>query len=84
MKKPAAYRLHAEECRRLAVGALSKDDRSQLLEMAETWANLATAREEMLARYPELDTSGSEDPAAIVRVPPVDAGAKGAQTSSDA
>jgi hypothetical protein len=83
MKKPAAYRLHAEECRKLAVGALSDDDRAQLLDMAETWANLAKAREDMLARYPELDTSriDSGDQAANM---PVDMGVKDTQARREA
>lgn len=58
MKKPAEYRRHAEECRKLAVGTGSDEDRARLLDMAETWVNLASAREELLVRHPELDSSG--------------------------
>lgn len=58
MKKPAEYRRHAEECRKLAIGTQSDEDRARLLDMAETWVNLAAAREDLLARHPELDSSG--------------------------
>jgi hypothetical protein len=58
LKKPAEYRRHAEACRKLAVGTSSESDRARLLDMAETWTNLAAAREELLSRHPELDSSG--------------------------
>jgi hypothetical protein len=49
MKKPAEYRRNAEECRKMATGNISDSDRAQVLGMAETWSNMATAREELLA-----------------------------------
>lgn len=60
MKKSAEYRRHADECRKLALGASSPVNRDSLLDMAETWAKLAEAREELLARYPELDSALQE------------------------
>jgi hypothetical protein len=44
MEKIEAYRKHAEECRTLAERARSPDEREMLLNMAETWEVLATAR----------------------------------------
>ena len=54
MNKPAEYRRHAEECRKMADETFSDSDRTQLLGMAETWTNMATSREALLARYPDL------------------------------
>ncbi len=69
VQKLGEYRRHAEECRKLAMGALSKDNRAQLLDIAETWVKLAATREEMLARYPELDTSRATSPDLPASVP---------------
>jgi hypothetical protein len=54
LKKANDYRNHALECRDLAKGALSEKERSQLLNMAETWENLARDREDFIVRHPEL------------------------------
>jgi len=45
MKKASEYRKHAQECRDMARGLPEGDHRAQLLEMAETWENLARERE---------------------------------------
>ena len=55
MKKIEDYRLHAAECRVLARTALSEQERTQLLNMAETWESLAREREELLTRQQRGD-----------------------------
>jgi hypothetical protein len=57
MKTAAEYRKHAEECRVLAKQVPEGEQRNQLLEMARTWDNLATDREELVRKHPELDTA---------------------------
>lgn len=44
MKKAQEYRRHAQECRVLARGAASDQERDQLLAMAAHWENLAEQR----------------------------------------
>ena len=44
MKKTAEYQKRADECRMLARGAASEDERAQLMAMAETWLSLAEQR----------------------------------------
>lgn len=58
MKKASEYRRHAEECRALAERMQSGEQRDQLLEMAETWENLAAERAALVLRHPELGLSG--------------------------
>jgi hypothetical protein len=50
MKKVSEYRDHAEECRTLARRARSAEDRDMLLNMADTWDNLARAREKRMVK----------------------------------
>jgi hypothetical protein len=72
MQKPAEYRRHAAECRKLTMGAMSDENRARLLHMAETWEQLAAAREELLSRHPELDKSSpapAEDPVEDTNMP---------------
>jgi hypothetical protein len=57
MKTAAEYRKHAEECRVLAKQMPEGEQRNQLLEMAQTWDNLAKEREQLVRKHPELDTS---------------------------
>ena len=57
MKTAAEYRKHAEECRVLAKQVPEGEHRSQLLEMARTWDNLAADREKLVRNHPELDTA---------------------------
>lgn len=68
MHKPAEYRRHAEECRKMATGNLSDSDRAQVLGMAETWSNMATAREEVLGKAPtanpEVNKKAEDSPSA--------------------
>ena len=45
MKKVSDYRQHAEECRKLATSARSKEHREMLLKMAATWEALAEERQ---------------------------------------
>ena len=54
LKTVAEYRKHAEECRILAKQMPEGEQRNQLLEMARTWDNLATEREQLVRRHPEL------------------------------
>jgi hypothetical protein len=54
MKTAAEYRKHAEECRILAKQMPEGEQRKQLLEMARTWDNLATEREQLVLKHPEL------------------------------
>jgi hypothetical protein len=58
MKKASEYRLHAEECRTLARGMNAGEQRDQLLDMANTWEQLATERALLIARHPELAIAG--------------------------
>jgi hypothetical protein len=44
VKTAEEYREHAQECRRLAKHALSREERDQLNTMAETWETLAIER----------------------------------------
>jgi hypothetical protein len=44
MKRVEQYRRHAEECRTLAKRSLWPEERDILLNMAESWETLATAR----------------------------------------
>ncbi|MBL0407130.1 hypothetical protein JKG68_24660 [Microvirga aerilata] len=57
METAAEYRKHAEECRALAKQVPEGEHRSQLLEIARTWDNLAADREKLVRNHPELDTS---------------------------
>jgi hypothetical protein len=52
MKKASEYREHAAECRQLAA-TMDGEHQRQLLEMADTWEQLAHEREELIARRPE-------------------------------
>jgi len=60
VKKASEYRRHAAECRQLAAGVQGAQ-RDQLLEMAETWEQLAAERSDLVRRYPELALSGEQD-----------------------
>lgn len=50
MKQAAEYREHANECRKLALGARSEQERLQLTEMAAAWERMARERERQIAR----------------------------------
>jgi hypothetical protein len=50
MRKIEEYRRRAEDCRKLAASVTDEDAKQQLLQMADTWDNLARNREEQLAR----------------------------------
>jgi hypothetical protein len=50
MKTVAEYRKHAQECRDLAQRAKSPEEREMILHMAETWDDLARARERKLTK----------------------------------
>ncbi len=60
MKKASEYRQHAAECRHLAAG-MDGEQRSQLIEMAATWDQLAAERAELITRHPELALQGEQD-----------------------
>jgi hypothetical protein len=61
MKKASEYREHARECRSLAGGMQSADQRSQLLQMAEHWDQLAEDRLDLIRKHPELAHEGEEE-----------------------
>jgi hypothetical protein len=48
MRKAVEYRKHAEECRRMATGPMTEEQRSLLLTMSRTWEQLAEDREHQL------------------------------------
>ena len=50
MRKVDEYRRHAEDCRKLASSVATEEAKQQLLQMADTWDNLAKSREEQIAR----------------------------------
>lgn len=50
MKQAADYRKHAAECRKLALGSKTAEERRQLLEMAHAWEQMAEQRERVIAR----------------------------------
>jgi hypothetical protein len=50
MEKAAEYRMHADECRRMAERTPNSEYKAALLTMAETWEKLAQQRTELLAR----------------------------------
>jgi hypothetical protein len=50
MKKAHEYHQRAEECRALAKRASQAEYRAALIEMAETWENLAHERETFVTR----------------------------------
>ena len=45
MKKAAEYHEHARQCRELAVRAKTAEHKAALMQMAETWDDLARNRE---------------------------------------
>ena len=57
MKQAAEYRVHAAECRKLALGAKTEEERRQLLEMAEAWEQMAVHRERVIAQQRGGDDS---------------------------
>jgi hypothetical protein len=74
VKTAEEYREQAQECRRLAKHALTRQEREQLLTMAETWETLATERLRTLRigdgpRFPqasgELKTGEVEQPSPV-------------------
>jgi hypothetical protein len=54
MQKVEDYLWHAEECRMLAGRARSPAEREMLLNMAETWHGLATARRAQVAQLQRM------------------------------
>jgi hypothetical protein len=59
MKKAAEYRRHAEQCRVLA-RSIEGEHRRQLLQMAAHWESLASERDDLLSRYPEIGSRSDE------------------------
>ncbi len=58
MKKASEYRLHADECRELAMKMESGEQRDQLLAMAKHWEQLAADRTNLIRQHPELAVEG--------------------------
>ena len=54
MRKVDEYRRHAEDCRKLASSVSAEEAKQQLLQMAETWDNLAKNREDQIARQQRI------------------------------
>jgi hypothetical protein len=50
MKQAAEYRQHAAECRKLALGSKTPEERQQLIQMAAAWVRMAEQREQLIAR----------------------------------
>jgi hypothetical protein len=50
MNKVEQYLAHADECHRMAKSAGNPEHRAALLKMAQTWTDLASAREEEIER----------------------------------
>jgi hypothetical protein len=50
LKQAAEYRRHAAECRKLALGSKTEEERQQLILMAEAWEQMAEHRERVIAR----------------------------------
>lgn len=50
VKQAAEYRVHAMECRRLAMIARYEPERVQLAQMADAWERMATEQERLVAR----------------------------------
>lgn len=61
MKKASEYREHAQECRLLAAGMESDDQRTLMLQMAEHWDKLAVDRMDLIEKHPELAHDGERD-----------------------
>jgi hypothetical protein len=65
MRKVEEYRRHADECRQLASASSSDDNRKQLMQMADTWDQLARDREDQIAREKRItaleDGNGGPD-----------------------
>ena len=59
MKQAVEYRQHAAECRKLALGAKSEEERHQLLHMAQAWEQLAEHRDRVVA--PESTKNANQD-----------------------
>jgi hypothetical protein len=60
MHKIEEYLAHAEECRRLATSTYEPAHKDALLRMAQTWNDLAIARQrenERIKRIQDLETS---------------------------
>jgi hypothetical protein len=73
MQKVHDYLRHAEECRTLGQRARSLDEREMLLNMAETWEDLATARTEQISQQQRMKDiasgPGGDDRAAPASIP---------------
>jgi hypothetical protein len=65
MYKIADYLQHAEECRRLAKLATVPEHSAALLQMSQTWTDLAAARADEIERrkrFATIDAAGPSDP----------------------
>lgn len=60
MKKASEYRQHAQECRELAAGMGSPEQRTMMLQMAEHWEKLAEDRVALIEKHPELAHEGEQ------------------------
>lgn len=61
MRKASEYRQHAAECRALAAAMPTEEQRTQLLEMAAHWEQLAADRAALIERHPEIAEDGEHD-----------------------
>jgi hypothetical protein len=60
LKQAEEYRQHARECGELAKRALTRSERDQLLELADTWERLAGERMASLPSQPDPPTAKPE------------------------
>jgi hypothetical protein len=57
MRKVEDYRRRAEECRKLAASVANDEVEAQLLQMADSWDDLARSRADQLARLERIAKS---------------------------
>jgi len=62
LKKASEYHQRADECRALAARASNAEHKAMLHNMADTWENLAVAREALLARKARIAELESDVP----------------------
>ena len=59
MEKADVYRDRAEECRVIASQMRPGDQRSQLLEIASQWDQMAVDREALFRKFPDMAENGA-------------------------
>jgi hypothetical protein len=62
MKKTSEYYVHAQECRSMAAKSANEEQKAMLLQMANTWDNLARERRTLLDRRARIAAIEATDP----------------------